>query len=188
MGIKRKKVLDLEQFHIEDEIWMRHALSLAKKAGEEGEVPVGALLVRDGKVLGEAWNRPIGNCDPSAHAEINALRQAAKNEANYRLPGATLYVTIEPCTMCVGALVHARVARVVFGAREPKAGAVISQNNLFEHPSMNPEIRYAGGILAEECSQLLSDFFAFRRKQKKQIRAQANAGLVGKKNKGTQDE
>ena len=155
----------------EDEKWMQRALALAKKAAQEGEVPVGALLVRDGQVLGEAWNRPIGNCDPSAHAEINALRQAAKNEANYRLPGATLYVTIEPCTMCVGALVHARVARVVFGAREPKAGAVISQNNLFEHPSMNTNIVYAEGVLAEECSQVMSDFFAYRRKQKKQLKS-----------------
>jgi len=188
VGIQSKNVVELEQLNIEDEIWMRHALSLAKKAGEEGEVPVGAVVVRDGIVLGEAWNRPIGNCDPSAHAEVNALRAAAQTEKNYRLPGATLYVTIEPCTMCAGALIHSRVARVVFGATESKAGAVVSQNNLFDHPSMNTEIRYAGGILAEECSQLLSDFFAFRRKQKKQIKAQVNAGLVGNKNKGTQDE
>mgnify|MGYP000341268268 CR=1 FL=1 len=184
MGIKRKKVLDLEQFHIEDEIWMRHALSLAKKAGEEGEVPVGAVVVRDGVVLGEAWNRPIGDCDPTAHAEVNALRAAAQTEKNYRLPGATLYVTIEPCTMCAGALIHSRVERVVFGATEPKAGAIVSQNKVFDHPSMNTEIRYAGGILAEECSQLLSDFFVFRRQQKKQMRAQVDDGLVGEKNKG----
>lgn len=152
---------------------MQHALALAHVAAEEGEVPVGALVVRDDVLLGEAWNRPIGNCDPSAHAEINALRIAAKNEGNYRLPGATLYVTIEPCTMCVGALVHARVARVVFGAREPKAGAVVSQNSLFEHPSMNTNIVYAEGILADECRQVMSDFFAFRREQKKQLKMNA---------------
>jgi len=163
--------LTLIQQQAQDEKWMQRALELAKSAAQEGEVPVGALVVRDGVVLGEAWNRPIGNCDPSAHAEINALRKAAKGEGNYRLPGATLYVTIEPCTMCVGALVHARIARVVFGAREPKAGAVISQNNLLEHPSMNTNIVYAEGVLAEECSQVMSDFFAFRREQKKQLRA-----------------
>ena len=153
-----------------DERWMRHAISLAEKAGAEGEVPVGAVVVRDNTMLGEAWNRPIGSCDPSAHAEVRALRQAAENERNYRLPGTTLYVTIEPCTMCVGTIVHARVDRVVFGAREPKAGAVVSQNNLLDHPSMNTEISYAEGIMADQCSQLLRDFFAYRRRQKKQIR------------------
>jgi tRNA(adenine34) deaminase len=157
----------------QDEKWMLRALELASRAAQEGEVPVGALVVRDGVVLGEAWNRPIGNCDPSAHAEINAVRQAAKNEGNYRLSGATLYVTIEPCTMCVGALIHARIARVVFGAREPKAGAVVSQNNLFEHPSVNTNIVYDEGILADECSKVMSDFFAFRREQKKQIKINA---------------
>ena len=154
----------------EDERWMQYALTLAQKAADEGEVPVGAVVVRDGVILGEAWNCPIGSSDPSAHAEVNALRAAAKHEANYRLPGATLYVTIEPCTMCAGALIHARIDRVVFGAREPKAGAIVSQNNLFDHPSMNTEIRYAEGILAEQCSQIISDFFAFRRKMKKQLR------------------
>jgi len=154
----------------EDERWMHYALTLAKKAANEGEVPVGAVVVRDGMVLGEAWNCPIGSADPSAHAEVNALRAAAKHEANYRLPGATLYVTIEPCTMCAGALIHSRIDRLVFGAREPKAGAVVSQNNLLNHPSMNTEIRYAEGILAEECSQIMTEFFAFRRQQKKQLR------------------
>jgi tRNA(adenine34) deaminase len=157
----------------QDEKWMQRALELAHHAAQEGEVPVGAVVVRDDVILGEAWNRPIGNCDPSAHAEINALRRAAKNESNYRLSGATLYVTIEPCTMCVGALVHARISRVVFGAREPKAGAVVSQNNLFAHPSMNTNIVYAEGILADECSKIMSDFFAFRREQKKQIKINA---------------
>jgi tRNA(adenine34) deaminase len=153
-----------------DERWMQHAISLAERAAQEGEVPVGAVVVRDNEVIGEAWNRPIGSCDPSAHAEVRAIRAAAEHERNYRLPGTTLYVTIEPCTMCVGALVHARVDRLVFGAREPKAGAVVSQNNLLSHPSMNTEVSYAEGIMADQCSQLLRDFFAFRRKQKKQIR------------------
>ncbi len=164
----------VEEQRIIDERWMRHALSLAEKAGAEGEVPVGAVLVRDEEVLGEAWNRPIASCDPSAHAEVRAIRAAAENERNYRLPGTTLYVTIEPCTMCIGTLVHARIDRLVFGAREPKAGAVVSQNNLLSHPSMNTEIVYAEGILAEECSQLMRDFFAFRRQQKKQIRQKAS--------------
>lgn len=157
-----------------DERWMRRALNLAEKAGAEGEVPVGAVLVRDEEVLGEAWNRPIASCDPSAHAEVRAIRAAAEHERNYRLPGTTLYVTIEPCTMCIGMLVHARIDRLVFGAREPKAGAVVSQNNLLSHPSMNTEIVYAEGILAEQCSQIIRDFFAFRRQQKKQIRQNAS--------------
>lgn len=149
---------------------MQRALELAAIAASEGEVPVGAVLVREGEVIGEAWNRPIGACDPSAHAEVRVIRQAAEKERNYRLPGTTLYVTIEPCTMCVGAMVHARIDRLVFGAREPKAGAVVSQNNLLSHPSMNTEIVYDEGILAEKCSQIMTDFFAFRRQQKKQIR------------------
>jgi len=153
-----------------DERWMNYALILAAKASDENEVPVGAVVVRDGVILGEAWNRPIASCDPSAHAEINALRAAANNEKNYRLPGATLYVTIEPCTMCAGALIHSRIDRLVFGAREPKAGGIVSQNNLLDHPSMNTDISYAEGILAEQCSQIISDFFAFRRQQKKQLK------------------
>jgi len=153
-----------------DEKWMRYALTLAHKAADQGEVPVGAVIVRDNKIVGEAWNSPISQCDPTAHAEINALRDAAKKERNYRLPEATLYVTIEPCTMCVGAIVHSRIERVVFGAREPKAGAVVSQHNLFDHPSMNTKVGYAEGILADECRQLMSDFFTFRRQQKKKLR------------------
>ncbi len=151
-----------------DETWMRHALVLAQRAASEGEVPVGAVLVRDGEVLGEGFNAPISGCDPTAHAEIQALRAAASSLANYRLPGATLYVTIEPCTMCVGALIHARISRLVFGAREPKAGAVVSQNNLLAHPAMNTQISYAEGVLADECSALISRFFAQRREQKRE--------------------
>ena len=155
----------------EDERWMRRALELAAKAAEEGEVPVGAVVVAEGAVLGEGWNRPIGNCDPTAHAEICALREAAQHAHNYRLPGATLYVTIEPCTMCVGALIHARVERLVFGAREPKAGAVVSQNQLLNHAAMNTRINHAEGVLATQCRQLISDFFARRRQLKKSERA-----------------
>lgn len=153
-----------------DEYWMRRALALAAQSAAEGEVPVGAVIVRDGQLIGEGRNGPIGACDPSAHAEIQALRAACAQEKNYRLPGATLYVTIEPCTMCAGAIVHARVDRVVFGAREPKAGAVVSQNALFEHPSMNTQVSVSQGILDAECASLLSDFFGERRARKKLLK------------------
>jgi tRNA(adenine34) deaminase len=156
--------------HELDVRWMQYALTLAEKAAQEGEVPVGAVLVRGEDIIGEAWNNPIGSCDPTGHAEVNVLRAASQSEQNYRLPGTTLYVTIEPCTMCVGAMVHARIDRLVFGAREPKAGAVVSQNCLLDHHSMNTNISYAEGILAEPCSQVIKDFFAFRRAQKKQLR------------------
>lgn len=153
-----------------DEHWMRQALRCAAEAAERGEVPVGAVLVRDGVMLAEASNQPIGSCDPTAHAEISVLREAAKKEKNYRLPGTTLYVTIEPCTMCVGAIIHARVDRLVFGAREPKAGAVLSQKRLLEHSSVNTSVDVTEGVLASECSQLMSDFFAYRRAQKKKLK------------------
>jgi len=149
---------------------MHRALLLAAKAAERGEVPVGAVLVHDQQPVGEAWNQPISSNDPTAHAEIAALRHAGERLGNYRFPGATLYVTIEPCTMCVGAMIHARIDRLVFGAREPKAGAVVSQNQLLDHPAMNTEIRYAEGILAEQCSQIISEFFAKRRQEKMQAR------------------
>jgi len=149
------------------ERWMKYALKLAKKAWALGEVPVGAVIVRDGKVIGEGWNHPISSNDPTAHAEVSALRDAASKEQNYRLPGSVLYVTIEPCTMCVGAIIHGRIDRVVYGASEPKAGAVTSQNCLFEHPSMNTSVEHIGGVYEGECSQLISDFFAERRAQKK---------------------
>lgn len=156
-----------------DEQWMRQALALAEQAAAQGEVPVGALVVRDGVVLGEGKNGPIGQCDPSAHAEIQALRAACAKERNYRLPGATLYVTIEPCTMCAGAIVHARVDRVVFGATEPKAGAVVSQSKIFELPCMNTQVDYAQGILAQQCSELMSRFFSERRARKKELKRAA---------------
>nr|WP_319024508.1 tRNA adenosine(34) deaminase TadA [Microbulbifer taiwanensis] len=142
---------------------MRRALELAEIAGERGEVPVGAVLVREGKIIGEGSNRPIGNCDPSAHAEIIALRRAAEEMQNYRLPQTTLYVTIEPCTMCFGAMVHARVGRLVYGATEPRAGAVESRLNLSEADFFNHRIEVASGVMAEEASNLVRTFFRGRR-------------------------
>lgn len=147
----------------EDERWMRHALALARQAADAGEVPVGAVLVQAGAVLGEGWNQPILARDPTAHAEIVALRAAARGVDNYRLPGSTLYVTIEPCAMCAGALVHARVARLVFGAREPRAGAVASNLSLLDAPFLNHRIAWEDGPLAVEAAALLQGFFRARR-------------------------
>lgn len=154
-------------FTTEDEQWMQHAISLATKGEAIGEVPVGAVIVNDNKILGEGWNKPITSCDPTAHAEIVALRQAAANIKNYRLIGSTLYVTLEPCTMCVGALIHARVSRLVFGTTEPKAGAVVSQAKILDSAYFNHKLNYAGGLLANECQHQLSSFFQSRREQKK---------------------
>ena len=142
---------------------MRHALGLAQRAREEGEVPVGAVVVLDEKVIGEGWNRPISASDPTAHAEIQAMRAAASTRKNYRLVGATLYVTLEPCAMCVGAMFHARLRRVVFGAADPKTGAAGSTVNLFEEGRLNHHALVQGGVLAAECGELLSSFFAARR-------------------------
>jgi tRNA(adenine34) deaminase len=149
----------------EDEAWMSRALQLAGQAGEAGEVPVGAVVVLDGKEIGAGFNAPISGCDPTAHAEIQALRDAAKRVGNYRLPGATLYVTLEPCTMCVGAIVHGRVSRLVYGAEEPKAGAVESTRRTLEEDHLNWRVESLGGILADRCSRVISDFFAARRAQ-----------------------
>ena len=143
--------------------FMRRALELAEIAAERGEVPVGAVLVRNGAIIGEGSNRPIGNCDPSAHAEIVALRRAAERESNYRLPDSTLYVTIEPCTMCFGAIVHARVQRLVYGASEPRAGAVESQLKLAEAGFFNHKIQVERGVMAEEAASMVRDFFRGRR-------------------------
>lgn len=148
---------------VDDEKWMREALALAGQGAACGEVPVGALVVRDGVVLGRGWNCPISRHDPTAHAEVMALRDAAQQEANYRLAGATLYVTIEPCTMCFGALMHARIARLVYGATEPRAGACVSQLCLPEQTFYNHRIEVAGGVLAEESAALLRGFFRQRR-------------------------
>ena len=143
--------------------WMRHALSLAAQAAAEGEVPVGAVLVRDDELIAEGWNRPIALHDPSAHAEMLAMREAAARIGNYRLTGTTLYVTLEPCVMCAGAIVHARVDRLVFGARDPKAGAVDSVYDVIARPRLNHVVQWQGGVLEEECGALLRDFFRARR-------------------------
>ena len=163
-----------------DEKWMQLALEYAKQAAKDGEVPVGAVLVRNDELLAAAGNRPISECDPTGHAEIRVLRDAALREANYRLPGTTLYVTLEPCTMCVGAIIHARVSRVVFGSREPKSGAVISQNNLLNHSSMNTTVSFSEGVLAEECGAVLTDFFEIRREQKRQLKIELQSLLAKK--------
>ena len=142
---------------------MRHALELARRAQDEGEVPVGAVVVLDEKIVGEGWNRPISASDPTAHAEIQAMRAAAATRRNYRLVGATLYVTLEPCAMCVGAMFHARIRRVVFGAADPKTGAAGSTLDLFQEKRLNHHALVQGGVLAAECGALLSGFFASHR-------------------------
>ncbi len=146
-----------------DEHWMRLALKQADNAWQAGEVPVGAVLVRDQQVVGVGWNQCINQRDPSAHAEVVALRQAASQLDNYRLPDSTLYVTIEPCAMCVGAIVHARVRRLVFGAYEPKAGCVCSNPALLDSGHFNHRFAVTAGVLQGECSALISGFFAARR-------------------------
>lgn len=162
-----------ENCESDDERWMTHALTLAERAAELGEVPVGAVVVLNGTVIGEGWNHPISGHDPTAHAEIMALRDAAQRIGNYRLVDARLYVTIEPCTMCAGAIVHARIAEVVFGASEPKAGAVCSNGQLLDQPWFNHLVRYRGGVLAEQCSARISRFFQQRRAAKKALKQQA---------------
>ncbi len=142
---------------------MQYALNLAQQAAAEQEVPVGAVLVRGDQLLAEGWNQPIGHCDPTAHAEIQALRAAATMQGNYRLPGSTLYVTLEPCPMCAGAIVHARVERVVFGATDPRTGAGGTVFNLLQADELNHSCKVTGGVLAEECGNLLREFFRARR-------------------------
>ena len=143
---------------------MRHALALAQNAEALGEVPVGAVLVKDGEVIGEGWNQPISANDPSAHAEMVALRQAAAKLENYRLPDTTLYVTLEPCAMCAGLLVHARVARVVYAAPEPRTGAAGSVMNVLQHDALNHRCELVAGPCRDESAQLLKAFFKSRRK------------------------
>jgi tRNA(adenine34) deaminase len=147
----------------EHEMWMRRALALADRAANEGEVPVGAVLVSSGKMIGEGWNQMIGAADPTAHAEVVALRDAARVAGNYRLPGSTLYVTLEPCTMCAGAMIHARIALLVFAAREPKAGVVCSTCALLDEPRFNHKLAWQEGVLAQDSSERLQAFFAARR-------------------------
>lgn len=148
---------------MDDLTFMGEALDLARQAATLGEVPVGALVVKEGQIVGRGFNQPIGRHDPTAHAEVMALRDAAATLGNYRLPGCTLYVTLEPCVMCVGAIIHARIARVVFGARDPKTGAAGSVVNLFSENRLNHHAEVAEGIRAAECGALLSGFFAARR-------------------------
>lgn len=154
-------------FTAQDEIFMRRALLLASQGEALGEVPVGAVVVANGEVVGEGFNAPISRHDPTAHAEVMALRAAAARLANYRLDGATLYVTLEPCTMCVGALVHARVARVVFAAAEPKAGSLASARRQLENGYYNHVFAWQGGLLADAAGEMLSTFFRRRRAEQK---------------------
>lgn len=146
-----------------DQQFMALAIEQAHYAAAAGEVPVGAVLVRDGQMLAKAFNQPIGLHDPSAHAEMQVLRAAGQIEGNYRLPGTTLYVTLEPCVMCAGAMLHARVGRVVYGAPDPKTGAAGSALNVFANHQINHQTQVEGGVLAEECSQVLKTFFRERR-------------------------
>ncbi|AIS19657.1 zinc-binding protein [Pseudomonas rhizosphaerae] len=146
-----------------DEFFMNEALALAAQGAALGEVPVGAVLVQQGEIVGRGFNRPISGHDPSAHAEMVAIRNAAQAVQNYRLPGSTLYVTLEPCSMCAGLIVHSRIGRVVFGALEPKAGVVQSQGQFFSQGFLNHRLVVEGGVLAEECGAILSEFFKARR-------------------------
>lgn len=155
--------------HMTDEFYMREALSLARAAECLGEVPVGAVVVRDGEIVGRGFNAPIGESDPTAHAEIAALRDAARRLENYRLPGCTLYVTLEPCAMCAGAILHARIARVVYGARDAKTGVHGSVVDLFAVERLNHHTQVVGGVLADECSGVLSAFFAARRGRREPV-------------------
>ncbi|ABG41621.1 tRNA-adenosine deaminase [Paraglaciecola sp. T6c] len=153
--------MSLEQ----DQLWMRHALSLASKAAQAGEIPVGAVLVKDQKIVGEGWNQSITLNDPSAHAEMLAIRQAGINVKNYRLIDTTLYVTLEPCTMCAGLLVHSRIKRLVFGAYDAKTGAAGSIMDVLNDTRLNHQVEVVGGVLGEECGETISAFFRQRRAQ-----------------------
>ena len=151
------------KFDEKDELWMAEALLLARRAGQEEEVPVGAIIVRDGEIIGRGWNRNIGLNDPSAHAEIMAMRDAGKAIGNHRLTGCSLYVTLEPCLMCAGAMIHARLDRLIYGATDPKTGAAGGKFDLLGNPAHNHAVKVSGGCLAEDCSALLKEFFRLRR-------------------------
>ena len=157
--MRQPKIIDRSQ----DERFMREAMELARQGAERGEVPVGAVLVQDGEVIGRGFNCPISTSDPSAHAEMVAIRAAAAAVHNYRLPGSTLYVTLEPCSMCAGLIVHSRIARVVYGTTEPKAGVAVSRGQFFSQDFLNHRVLIEGGVLAQECSEMLSAFFKARR-------------------------
>lgn len=169
MAINIGSVVDmpLEKAVVDDERWMTEALALAKLGGAVGEVPVGAVVVYQGRIVGRGYNSPIGRTDPCAHAEILALRDAAQTFGNYRLVDCDLYVTLEPCAMCAGALVHSRIRRLIFGATEPKAGVVVSRDQALKRESLNHRVETIYGVLAEECSVMLSDFFRRRRAAQK---------------------
>ncbi len=152
--------------------FMQQAIELARHGATQGEVPVGALVVLDGKIIGRGFNQPITRHDPTAHAEVMALRDASTHVGNYRLPGSTLYVTVEPCAMCAGAIQHARVARVVYGTVEPKTGACGSVVDLFAEPRLNHHAEVVGGVMAESCAEVVSDFFRRRREEARAARAQ----------------
>ncbi len=160
------------------DFFMAQALEEAKKAYALQEVPVGAVVVLNGEVIGRGFNQPISSHDPCAHAEVMALRDAAKHIKNYRLVDADLYVTVEPCTMCSGAVVHARIKRVIFAALEPKAGVVCSQMTVFKQAYFNHEVEVINGVMAQQCSELMQDFFKMRREQKKQLKLQAREGKL----------
>ena len=146
-----------------DTIWMEQALDEARAAAASGEVPVGAVLLHEGRAISHAYNRTITDCDPTAHAEMIALRDGAKALGNYRLTGTTLYVTIEPCAMCAGAMIQARIARLVYGCKEPKGGAAESCFSIFNHPMVNHRVEVIGGVMAEECARVMQEFFQARR-------------------------
>lgn len=155
--------VDVSTAALVHEQWMRLALELAAEAADVNEVPVGAVVVADGTLIGRGFNQPIGNCDPTAHAEMIAMRDAAAHIGNYRLTGSTLYVTVEPCNMCAGALIHARIERLVFGALEPRSGAIQSIARVLENPSMNHQPQVVPGVLADESAELLQHFFQAKR-------------------------
>jgi len=159
--VRKPQIIDRSQ----DEHFMREALVLAAQGAALGEVPVGAVLVQGGQIIGRGYNCPISQHDPSAHAEMVAVRDAAQALQNYRLPGVTLYVTLEPCSMCAGLIVHSRIQRVVYGAAEPKAGVVVSRGKFFEQDFLNHRVLVEGGVLAEECGTVLSEFFRQRRQK-----------------------
>ncbi|QGW20278.1 tRNA adenosine(34) deaminase TadA [Stutzerimonas degradans] len=159
--MKKTPIIDRSQ----DAHFMREALALAEQGAALGEVPVGAVLVQGGQIVGRGFNCPISRHDPSAHAEMVAIRDAAQAVANYRLPGSTLYVTLEPCSMCAGLIVHARIQRVVYGATEPKAGVVVSRGQFFAQEFLNHRVLVEGGVLAQECGEMLREFFRLRRQK-----------------------
>lgn len=154
---------NLKNFSPQDLHWMQHAITLAQRAETENEVPIGALVVLENQIIGEGWNQSITLGDPTAHAEVIALRNAAQKIGNYRLLNTTLYVTLEPCVMCAGAIMHARIQRLVFGATDPKAGAIKSIFNILEEKQLNHHVLWEEGICAEQCGALLKNFFKIRR-------------------------